>query len=92
VSVRGVDGDDVDARFDERLDALIAILPDAHRRAAAEPPAAVARRERMATRGLDVLERDESLQALLAIDDEELLDLVRLEDVLRRLEIRARTT
>jgi hypothetical protein len=46
----------------------------------------------MATRGLDVLERDEPLQALLAIDDEELLDLVRLEDVLRRLEIRARTT
>ncbi len=74
MAVRGIDDEHVDARFDQRLDALLGIAADADRRADAQPLAIVLARVRIVARLLDVLDRDEAAQAERIVDDQHLLD------------------
>src|SRR5688572_9674977 len=83
VAVRGVDGEYVDARADQRLDARLAIRPDADRAADAEAAALVLAGIRVVGGLLDVLHRDEAAEPHVVVDDEQLLDAVLVQDVLR---------
>ena len=89
VAVRGVDDEHVDAGGDQRLRALERILADADRRAASQPAERILARERILDRLLDVLDGDQPLEPVVAIDDEQLLDLVLVQDLARLVERRA---
>ena len=84
-----VDDQHIDARSDQRLGAIHRVLGDADGRAASKPSERVLRRVRILHGLLDVLDRDQPLQPVLAIDHEELLDLVLVEDLPRCVERRA---
>jgi hypothetical protein len=84
--VRGVDGEHVDAGADQRLDAGLAVGRRRRPRADAETAALVLAGEGIVGRLLDVLHGDEAAQAQVVVDDEQLLDAVRVQDVLRLLE------
>src|SRR5690606_39075292 len=60
--VRGVDDDDVDARFDERRDALLSVGSGADRRADAQRAVLVLARVRIIDRLLKILRRDHPAQ------------------------------
>ena len=89
VAVGGVDDQHVDVGGDQRLGPLHRVLRDADGRAAAQPAERVLRRVRVLDRLLDVLDGDQALQPEVAVDDEQLLDLVLVEDLARRVERRA---
>ena len=89
MAVRGVDDQHVHVRGDERLGAFDRVLGDADRGADAQPAEVVLARHRVLDGLLDVLDGDQPLQAVVVIDDQELLDLVRVQDVLRLVERRA---
>ncbi len=84
-----VDHDDVDARVDQRLRALEVIRSDADRRPAAQPPEIVLAGVRVALGLLDVLDRDEAAELALVVDDEQLLDAVGVQQLLRAVHRRA---
>src|SRR6266542_4067921 len=86
VPVGGVDRDDVHPRLEERLDARLAVGADADRGAAQEPAERVLRGVRVLLDLLDVLDRDEPLQLVGVVHDEELLDPVAVEQLLRLLD------
>jgi hypothetical protein len=86
VAVRRVDGDDVRAGLEERLDARLAIGAHAHGRAAEEAPERVLRGVGVLLDLLDVLDGDEALQLEGVVHDEELLDAVPVEQHLRLVE------
>ena len=89
VAVRGVDDEHVDVGGDQRVGALDRVARDADRRAAAQPAERILRRVRVLDRLLDVLDGDQPLQPEVAVDDEQLLDLVLVQDLARRVERRA---
>ena len=62
MAVRGVDDDHVDARRDQRFDALLGAVADADRGADAQPPELVLAGVRMLGRLQDVLDGDEAAQ------------------------------
>ena len=76
-------------RGHQRLGPLDRVLRDADRRAAAQPAERVLRRVRILDRLLDVLDGDQALQPEVAIDDQQLLDLVLVQNLARRVERRA---
>jgi hypothetical protein len=83
VAVRGVDHDQVASRRDQVLGALVAVL--AHRRRRRHPQAAllVLAGIREALRLLDVLHRDQADTTIILVDDQQLLDPVRVQQPLR---------
>ena len=85
VTVRGVDADDVAAGLQQRVDALVAIGADADRGADAQPAAVVLRRVRVLLRLLDVLDGDQALEQAVAVDHQQLLDAVLVQQLLGRL-------
>ena len=89
VAVRGVDDEHVDVGGDQRVGALDGVARGADRGAAAQPAERVLRRVRVLDRLLDVLDGDQPLQPEVAVDDEQLLDLVPVQDLARRVERRA---
>jgi hypothetical protein len=89
VSVRGVDNDDVDAGADERRGALISVTRDADRGRDAQPPSGVFRRLREPRALLDVLQRDETDELAVPVEDRQLLDPVLLQEDPRLVERRA---
>ena len=68
---------------DERRGALERVGADADGGADAQASALVLRRERVALALLDVLDRDQALEAAGRVDDRQLLDLVAAEQELR---------
>ena len=76
MTVRGIDDEHVDARVDQRRDALFGIAADADRRADAQAFAIVLARVRIVARLLDVLDRDQAAQTKRIVDDQHLLDAV----------------
>ena len=88
VAVRGVDADDVAARLEQRLDALLAVGADADRGADAQPAELVLDGVRVRCGLLDVLDGDEALQQPAAVDDQQLLDAVLVQELLGALERR----
>ncbi len=81
VPVRGVDHERVDVRGDERLGALHRVLGGAHRGRDAKAAEFVLARGRVLDRLLNVLDRDEALEPVVLVDDEQLLDLVTVQDL-----------
>src|SRR5689334_24582813 len=74
MTVRGIDDEHIDARVDQRRNALFGVAGDADCRADAQPLAIVLARVRVVARLLDVLDRDEAAQPKRIIDDQDLLD------------------
>ena len=89
MAVRGVDDDHVDARGDQRLDALLGVVADADRRADAQPAELVLAGERVLGRLEDVLDGDEAAQLHRVVDDQHALEAVLVHQRLRALEIGA---
>ena len=89
VPVRGIDDQHVDVRGDERRGAIQRVPADADRRAHPQPSERVLARVRVLDHLLDVLDRDQSLQHELVVDDQKLLDLVAVEELARLFERRA---
>ena len=88
VAVRGIDDDDVAAGTDQTLDPLEVVHAD--RCAHDEPAAPVARRVGILLETVDVLDRDQPLEATIVVDQDQLLDLVGLEDLASLLQRRVR--
>ena len=84
--MRGVDADDVAAGLQQRVDALVAIGADADRAADAQAAEVVLGGERVLLRLLDVLDGDEALEQPAAVDDQQLLDAVLVQQLLRGLD------
>ena len=84
--VRGVDDEGVDAGRDERLGAIDRVAGDAHRGAASQPAQRILGRERILDRLLNVLDGDQSLEAEIPIDDEQLFDFVLVQNLARGVE------
>jgi len=82
VSVRGVEDEDVDLGAHELARAVEDVPGDADGGAHPQPPERVLRGVGVLDRLLDVLDRDEALEASGAVDDEELLDAVLVEELL----------
>ena len=80
VPVGGVDGDGVDALGDERLDPLLEVVTDADGGGAAQPPGVVAGGVGELLALLDVLDRDQTVEAAVVVDERQLLDAVLLQD------------
>ncbi len=76
MAVRGVDHDDVDARFAQRRDALQGIGRRAHCRADAQASDAVLARIRKFGGLLKILDGDHAFQLMVAGDHQHLLDAV----------------
>ena len=89
VPVRGVEHEHVDLGADELARAVEDVAGDADGGADAQPPERVLRGVGVLDRLLDVLDRDEALEVSGAVDDEELLDAVLVEELLGLLERRA---
>ena len=89
MAVRGVDDDDVHARRDQRLDALLVVARDTDRGARAQPPVLVLARERMLGRLQDVLDGDEAAELHRLVDDQHALEPVPVHQLLRVLEVGA---
>ena len=89
VAVGGVDDQHVDVRRDQRVGALDGVARGADRGAAAQPAERVLRGVRVLDRLLDVLDGDQPLEPEVAIDDQQLLDLVTMQNLARRVERRA---
>ena len=83
----GVDDQHVDARVAQRLGARERLRADAHRRAAAQSAEIVLRGGRIALGLLNVLDRDEPRESAVRLDDEQLLDAVFVEQLLRLLHV-----
>ena len=81
MAVRRVDDEHVDVGGDQRVGALDGVVRDADGRAAAQPAERVLRRVRILDRLLDVLDGDQALQPEVAVDDEQLLDFVLVQDL-----------
>jgi len=83
VAVRGVDDEHVSARRNQRLRALKCVdsHPDCH--ADAQPAVGVLRRLRKLDTLLNVLDRDQSLDPPVRVDDRQLLDAVLVQPLLR---------
>ncbi len=90
MTVCRVDHDDVDTRCDERCRSFFAIGPWSDRRADAETPVFVLQRIRVPIRLQKVLDRNEPDELLVAVDDEELLDAMLMQELLRALVRNAR--
>src|SRR5262249_12189889 len=88
VAVRRVEDEDVDLGADELAGPVEDVAGDADRAADAQPPEGVLRGVRVLDRLLDVLDGDEALEASGAVDDEELLDAVLVQQLLGLLERR----
>jgi hypothetical protein len=86
VAVGGVDADDVAAGRDQGVDPGLAIAADADRGAAAQPAQLVLGRQRVSLGLLDVLDRDQALEAAVLVDHQQLLDAVLVQQLLGRLE------
>ena len=89
MAVRGVDDEHVGAGGDQRLRALDRVRADTDRGADAEPAVRVLRRLRELDALLDVLDRDQALDAAFAVDDRQLLDAMAVQQLLRLAERRA---
>src|SRR5262247_3582546 len=80
VAVRRVDGKDVYAGFDQFRRALQEIASRADGRGAAQTAQAVFRRVRIFDRLLNVFDRDQALEVVVLVDDQQLLHAVFLQD------------
>ncbi len=81
VAVRGIHDEHVHVRGDQRFSALQRVFGNADRRSAAQPPERILGGVRILDRLLNVLDRDQALEPELAIDDEELLDFLLMQDL-----------
>ena len=86
VTVSGVDDDDVDFGFDERGNAVEHVGGDADSRSCEQSAVFVLRAVGILDRLLDVLDRDESFEIEVLVDEGQLLDAMLAEDLLRLLE------
>jgi hypothetical protein len=86
MAVRRIDDDRVHFGAEELLDTLFEIASRPDRRAHAQPAVRVLRRQRMLRRLLYVLHGDQTAQAMIAVDDRQLLDPILVQDRLRLLE------
>lgn len=68
-------------RLDQLVHAVHIVMGDADRGSRQQPPASVARGIGVLDRLFNVLDRDESAQVPLAVDDRELFDLVLAQDL-----------
>src|ERR1044071_6441320 len=89
MAVGGVDDDHVDAGLHQRVDALLAVRADADGGADAEPAPFVFARVRILRLLLDVLDRDQTSELELLVDDEKLFDAVAMENLLGLVELDA---
>ena len=82
MAVRRVDDQDVDAGLDEQRDALVGVHTRANRGADAQRATLVFARQRIVVRFLNVLHGDHAaqLEAVLFVDDEQLLDAVLVQE------------
>ena len=83
VAVRGVDDEHVGARGDQRLRALDRVRADAHRSTDAQTALRILRRLRELDALRDVLDRDQSAQHAVGVDDRQLLDAMPVQQLLR---------
>ena len=84
-----VDDQQIRPRLMERGDALAHIRRDAHRRRHAQTTELVLGRFGIASHLLDVLQGDETLEVVILVHDEELLDAVAVQDSLAVVERRS---
>jgi hypothetical protein len=89
VAVRGVDHQQVHMRVDQRSRALLGVGGDADRRPDAEPAKFILAGVREVDLFLDVLDGDQSLEAVVLVDHRELLDTMPVEQFLGFVERRA---
>ena len=75
MAVRGVDHDGVDAGFHQGFDTLFRALAHAHRRAHAQAAGGVTRGKREAGLLGDVLHRDQALEFVLVVNDQQAFQL-----------------
>ena len=85
----GVNGQGVNAHFDQRGGALEEVARRADRSGDAQPALVVLAGVGVLQLFLDVLDRDEALELIGVVDDEELFDPVLVQDVLGFFERRA---
>src|SRR5262249_14584867 len=86
VAVRRIENQDVDLGADQFTRAIEQILGDADGSTHAQPSQPIFRGARILNRLLNVLDGDESFEAPGAIDDQELLDAVLVQELLGLLE------
>ena len=82
MTVSGIDDDQVDARFDQRLAARISGIADAGGGGDAQPALLVLACIWVCDRLFDVLYRNEADAAVIAIDHQELLDAMLVQEAL----------
>ena len=80
--MRGVQYDHVDPCFAQRLDALEGIRRRADRRPDAQAPTHILARSRKFRGLLKILDRDHALELVVAIDDQDFLDAVLVQQSL----------
>ena len=80
VAVGRVDDDDVDPGFRERTGPLPRVAEESDGCANAQPPVGILRRIRVLLRLVEVLDRDETGELAVRVDEGKLLDLVLRED------------
>jgi len=82
MAVCGVDHDEVDAGGDQLFGARVTLVADGRGRGHAQPPLLVLARMGIGDRLLDILDGDQADAAVLAVDDEQLLDPVLMQQLL----------
>ena len=82
MTVCGIDDEKVDAGFDQALGALEAVIADADGGSSAKAALRILGGIRVQLRLLDVLDGDQADAAALAIDHQQLLDAVRVQQAL----------
>ena len=82
MAVRGIDHDQIDARLDQPLGAVEALVADRGRGGDAQAALLVLAGVRIGDRLLDVLHRDQADAAVLVVDHQQLLDAVLVQQAL----------
>src|SRR5580765_3904624 len=83
MSVRRVDNQTIDSRFDQFVGAFFEIAGGANRGGDSQPAQIVFGRGRILDRLLNVLNGDQTFEVFVVVDDQELFDPVLLQDCLR---------
>ena len=80
MAVRGVDHEDVHPGRDQRVDPLVGVRAGPYRRTHPQARQVVLAGVRVVLGALDVLHRDEAAELAVAVDDEQLLDAMLVEE------------